>query len=45
MQELGVTSICVIICKAIFIADSISDWKHNRLVERQQEAFELYEIR
>jgi hypothetical protein len=41
MQEIGITSICVIICNAVFIADSISDWKHNRLAERQQEADEL----
>jgi hypothetical protein len=41
MQEIGVTLFCVIICNAVFIADSISDWKQNRLVERQQETVEL----
>jgi hypothetical protein len=41
MREIGVTSFFVIICNAVFVADSVSDWKHNQLVERQQEAVEL----
>jgi hypothetical protein len=41
MQEIGITSIYAIICNEVFIADSISDWKHNRLIERKQEAVEL----
>lgn len=42
MREIGVTSFFVIICNAVFVADSVSDWKHNQLVERQQEAVELW---